>query len=166
MSRIIRFKCLAAAVLVLSLVQPVLADDSSKLPGLWRLVSYVIEVQATGEILPAMGKNPTGYVLFTQEGRAFFILTGDGRKPAKTVQERAELLEAGVEVPERRPPVVLVVGRHVAVEEHDERETRLPLQRLGIFPQAPERERRRPRRILLLHSLHTPTSAHREIRPG
>ena len=32
-------------------------------------------------------------MLFTPEGRAFFILTDDDRKPAKTAQERAELLK-------------------------------------------------------------------------
>ena len=37
-----------------------------------------------------------GYVMFTPDGRATFILTGDDRKPAKTVQERADLLNSMV----------------------------------------------------------------------
>jgi hypothetical protein len=41
-----------------------------------------------------MGNNPTGYVIFTPESRVWFVLTGEGRKPAKTVQERAELLDS------------------------------------------------------------------------
>jgi hypothetical protein len=41
-----------------------------------------------------MGKNPTGYVIFTPEGRVWFVLTGEGRKPAKTVEERAALLDS------------------------------------------------------------------------
>ena len=41
-----------------------------------------------------MGRNPTGYVIFTPEGRVFFVLTGEGRKAAKTVQERADLLSS------------------------------------------------------------------------
>jgi hypothetical protein len=93
MRKAFKFKHLAAAILIVALAQLALSCKSSKLSGLWRLVSYVIEIQSTGEIVPAMGKNPTGYVLFTQEGRAFFILTGDGRNPAKTDQERAELLK-------------------------------------------------------------------------
>lgn len=40
-----------------------------------------------------MGQNPTGYAIFTPEWRALFILTGEGRKPAKTMQERADLLD-------------------------------------------------------------------------
>jgi hypothetical protein len=73
--------------------QPSFADDGSKVVGLWKLVSYQIEVQATGEKAPVMGQKPTGYATFSPEGRVFFILTGEGRKPAKTDQERAELLD-------------------------------------------------------------------------
>lgn len=76
--------CLAA--------QPSVADDGSKLLGIWKLVSYEVEIQATGQKAPVMGEHPTGYVAFLPEGRVFFVLTGEGRKPAKTDQERAELL--------------------------------------------------------------------------
>jgi hypothetical protein len=71
-------------------LRPALADDG--VVGIWRLVSYDVEVQASGQKEPAFGRNPSGYVTFTPEGRVFFVLTADGRKPAKTVQERAELL--------------------------------------------------------------------------
>ncbi len=72
--------------------RPSFADDRDKLLGIWKLVSYEIEVQATGQKLPVMGQNPTGYVAFLPEGRVFFVLTGEGRTPAKTDQERAALL--------------------------------------------------------------------------
>lgn len=39
-----------------------------------------------------MGEKPTGYATFSPEGRVFSVLTGEARKPAKTDQERAELL--------------------------------------------------------------------------
>jgi hypothetical protein len=94
MRTILRFKWLAVLVLFLTLVQPSFADDSSKLLGIWKLVSYEIEIQATGQREPVMGNNPTGYVIFTPESRVWFVLTGEGRKPAKTVQERAELLDS------------------------------------------------------------------------
>jgi len=67
------------------------SDDRTKILGEWRLVSFEAEIQATGQKEPVMGENPTGYAIFT-ETRAFFLLTGGERKPAKTVQERAELL--------------------------------------------------------------------------
>jgi hypothetical protein len=88
-SRIAR---LLGLMFVLCLVgQPSFGDDSNKVLGTWKLVSYETEVQATGEKEPAMGKNPTGYVVFNAERRVFLLLTGEARKPAKTSQERAEL---------------------------------------------------------------------------
>ncbi len=69
------------------------SDASTKILGIWKLVSFEAEIQATGKKEPVMGQNPTGYAIFTPEGRALFILTGEGRKPAKTVQERADLLD-------------------------------------------------------------------------
>ena len=72
--------------------QPGFANEASDIVGIWKLVSYQVEVQATGEMGPAMGQNPTGYVLFTPEKRVMFVLTGEGRKPAKTPEDRAQLL--------------------------------------------------------------------------
>jgi hypothetical protein len=68
------------------------SDDSTKVLDVWRLASFEVEIQATGQKEPVMGEKPTGYAIFTRERRAFFILTGEGRKPAKTVYERADLL--------------------------------------------------------------------------
>ena len=85
-----RFVVLVILVIV---AQPLFAQDRPPVQGVWKLVSYEVEVQATGQKDPVMGKNPTGYVIFTPEGRVWFVLTGEGRKPAKTVQERAELLD-------------------------------------------------------------------------
>jgi hypothetical protein len=67
------------------------SNDRIKILGEWRLVSFEAEIQATGQKEPVMGENPTGYAIFT-ETRALFLLTGGERKPAKTAQERAELL--------------------------------------------------------------------------
>jgi hypothetical protein len=72
--------------------QPSFADDRSKVLGIWKLVSYEVETQATGQKGPVMGEHPTGYVAFLPEGRVFFVLTGEARKPAKTDQDRADLL--------------------------------------------------------------------------
>ena len=77
-------------VLVLCLIaQPSFADDRTKVVGLWKLVAYEVEVQATGERGPVMGQHPTGYVGFSPDGRVFFILTGEGRTPPKSDQDRA-----------------------------------------------------------------------------
>ena len=86
------FKWFTVIVLLFVTVQPSFADNGAKIIGIWKLVSFEAEIQSTGVKEPVMGQKPTGYVIFTPEKRAFFILTGEGRKPAKTAQERASLL--------------------------------------------------------------------------
>jgi hypothetical protein len=77
-------------------VQPCFADDRAQIQGVWKLVSYEVAIQATGRKEFPLGQNPKGYVIFTPEGRVMFILTAEGRKPAKTVAERANLLSTMV----------------------------------------------------------------------
>ncbi len=89
----VKFKRLFVLVIFVILTQPLFAQDRAQVQGVWKLVSYDVEVQATGEKFPPMGKNPTGYVIFTPEARVWFVLTGDGRKPAKTTEEKAALLD-------------------------------------------------------------------------
>jgi hypothetical protein len=104
-----KFKLLVVFILFVIAVQPSFADDRTKIHGVWKLVSYEVEIQATGQKELPMGQNPSGYVIFTPEGRIMFILTAEGRKPAKTVEERANLLSTviayGRYVPLRRRQV-------------------------------------------------------------
>lgn len=90
------FKLRSLLVLVwfLGAVQSTFADEGARVHGVWKLLSYEVETQATGERAPVMGRSPTGFAIFTPEGRVFFVLTGEGRKAAKTVQERADLLSS------------------------------------------------------------------------
>jgi hypothetical protein len=86
--------CIASAFLLASIpTQSSFGEEDRGIVGSWRLLSYLVEVQASGEKLPVMGEKPGGYVTFLPEGRVFFMLTGEGRKPAKTDRERAELLD-------------------------------------------------------------------------
>ena len=87
-----KYKWLVYLVLFMIAAQPGFAIDCQQVQGVWKLVSYEVEIQATGQKEPLMGKNPTGYVIFTPEGRVFFVLTGEGRQAAKTDKERADLL--------------------------------------------------------------------------
>jgi hypothetical protein len=90
MRRIIAWSSLAACLLVAPNLA--LAAEGDQVVGTWKLVSYVVEVKATGEKMMVMGDNPSGYVVFNPEGRVFFVLTGDGRRPGKTDAEKAALL--------------------------------------------------------------------------
>ena len=40
--------------------QPGFADGREKVIGIWKLVSQEIEIQATGQKEPVMGRHPTG----------------------------------------------------------------------------------------------------------
>ena len=88
-----RIFSLLAALFICLFAQPGIGAQGNTLVGTWKLVSYQVEVQATGQKLPVMGDKPTGYVTFLPAGRVFFLLTGEGRKPAKSDQERARLLD-------------------------------------------------------------------------
>ncbi len=90
----LKVKTFVILVLLVIAAQPGLAGDRTPVQGAWKLVSYDVEVQATGEKFPPMGKNPKGYVVFTPESRVWFVLTGDGRKPGKTAEEKAALLDS------------------------------------------------------------------------
>lgn len=92
----VKFKCLVVVALFLLAVQSSFADDREKILGIWRLVSFEAEYQATGEREHVRGKNPTGFIIFTREGRMMVVLTNEGRKAPKTDQDRAGLFNAMV----------------------------------------------------------------------
>jgi hypothetical protein len=73
-------------------VQKSFADDPARLQGVWRLLSYTLEYQATGRKEAVMGDKPTGYAIFTPEGRAMFVITGEDRRPQADDKARAALL--------------------------------------------------------------------------
>jgi hypothetical protein len=86
MSSVIAFAFAACLI-----AQPSFGGTNDQVLGAWKLLSMEVEIQANGQKEAVMGANPTGYVLFTSEGRVSFVLTGEGRKPAKTDAERAAL---------------------------------------------------------------------------
>ncbi len=90
----LKFKWVAVLVLFLFAVQPCFADDRAPIVGIWRLVSFEREYQATGEREYPMGKTPTGYILFLPEGRMAVVITGEGRKAPTTDQDRADLFNS------------------------------------------------------------------------
>ena len=73
-----------------------LADDGKSLTGNWKIVSYQMEFQSTGEKLEPRGKNPGGFINFTSEGWMGVVITDEGRKPATTDQDRADLFKTMV----------------------------------------------------------------------
>jgi hypothetical protein len=88
-----RSDAIAALIFLLAGMSPSFAADSGPILGVWKLLSYEVELLATGqrEFTPNMGKNPTGNILFTADGRMMVVITGEGRKPATSDQDRAGL---------------------------------------------------------------------------
>jgi len=85
-------KAIAFAISALLITQSAIADDRAKLIGIWKLLSFENEFQDGSPRRAVYGQNPTGYIIFTAEGRMAAIIEGEGRKPAKTDEERAALL--------------------------------------------------------------------------
>jgi hypothetical protein len=77
-------------VILLLLAQPALADERAKLSGTWKLVTWVLEDTQTGERKPAaFGERPTGYVIFTPEGRLFALITATGRSAPQSIEDQS-----------------------------------------------------------------------------
>jgi hypothetical protein len=87
---------LVLAFLVILSTHVVNAQQPGKVPilGIWRLVSFEREYQATGQKEDTRGKNPTGYIIFTPEGRMAVVITNEGRKAPNTDQDRAGLFSS------------------------------------------------------------------------
>lgn len=84
-----------ALLLCLFAAYPALADERAKLAGIWKLNSFDLEFQQSGERRPALGgKRSSGYLIFTPEGRMMTLITGEGRKPGSTPEERAALFSS------------------------------------------------------------------------
>ena len=80
-------KTLTVALLMTAL--SAMADDSVKIVGTWKLASFKNELQDGSEPRGAYGARPTGYIIFTPEGRMFSIVEAEGRKAAENDEQRA-----------------------------------------------------------------------------
>jgi hypothetical protein len=76
-------------LLASSLTSSVLANDSATLVGTWKLVSFVNEFQDGSEPRRAYGNHPTGYIIFTADGRFMSVVEAEGRKPPENDEQRA-----------------------------------------------------------------------------
>ena len=82
-------------VLNASSVQPQERPTTSQqVHGVWSLVTYLVEVKESDETFPPMGNNPSGYVIFTPEGRLAFTLSAEGRQAAESIEDSAGLLSS------------------------------------------------------------------------
>jgi hypothetical protein len=78
--------------LVLS-AAPSHSADRSALVGVWKLLSYQTEFQDGSPKRAMFGEHPTGYIIFTSEGRLMAVIEAEGRKAPSTDSDRAALLK-------------------------------------------------------------------------
>ncbi|HEU0199845.1 MAG TPA: lipocalin-like domain-containing protein [Burkholderiaceae bacterium] len=83
---LIALGCLAAA-------QWVGADEKPQVVGNWKLVSFEIEFQDTGERWAIFGKRPVGFLVFTAEGRMMAHLEAERRAVPRSFEERVAAYE-------------------------------------------------------------------------
>jgi hypothetical protein len=60
------------------------AADPKALIGVWQLISYQTEFQDGSPKRAMFGKHPTGYIIFTREGRLMTVIEAEGRKTPST----------------------------------------------------------------------------------
>jgi hypothetical protein len=65
------------------------ANDTERLVGNWKLVSFFTEDVQTKQRVNPYGERPTGAIAFTPEGRFFGMITAEGRKAPQTPEEQA-----------------------------------------------------------------------------
>ena len=65
-----------------------LAEEHRHLVGVWKLQTYDVEFQDTGERKTPFGANPNGYIIFTLDGRMMATLSAEGRKSPQTDADR------------------------------------------------------------------------------
>jgi lipocalin-like protein len=87
-----------AALVLMCVVFPVngMGQTKDNLVGTWKLISAT-DTTENGDVKDSFGRNPTGFLTYTADGRMMCIITFDGRKPLSVpdgimapAQERAE----------------------------------------------------------------------------
>ena len=69
-----------------------MSDNHAKLIGIWKLVSFDVEDQESGEREPFYGDAPpNGYMILTPEGRMMVLVASGWRKPGQTDEKQAAL---------------------------------------------------------------------------
>jgi Lipocalin-like domain len=76
-----------------ALALPGYAAERPALVGVWKLLSYQTEFQDGSPKRAMFGEHPTGYIIFTSEGRLMAVIEAEGRKAPSTDSDRAALLK-------------------------------------------------------------------------
>jgi len=92
----LRFKSLTVLVWLIVALQPSFADDREKVLGLWRVLSFETEYHGSSERDTPLGKDPTGYLMYTPEGRMWCIAVSDEGEAPKTDERSGGIVRVDV----------------------------------------------------------------------
>jgi hypothetical protein len=70
------------------------ANDSPRLIGVWKLLSFQTEFQDGKPPRAMLGEHRSGYLILTKEGRMMSVIEGANRKVPTTESDRASLLNS------------------------------------------------------------------------
>ena len=70
------------------------AAERTALVGVWKLLSYQSEFQDGSPKRAMFGEHPTGYIIFSSEGRLMAVIEAEGRKTPSNDSDRAALLKS------------------------------------------------------------------------
>jgi len=83
--------------LLLGLAALALSSHASERPalvGVWKLLSYQTEFRDGSPKRAMFGEHPTGYIIFTREGRMMAVIEAEGRTASSSDSHRAALLKS------------------------------------------------------------------------
>lgn len=87
-------KSMLAICVAMVCAASVFAQDRERTLGIWKLESFDVEFQDSGERKTPFGASPNGYIIFTPEGRMMALLTPEDRQAPETDAERAEAFKS------------------------------------------------------------------------
>ena len=86
----------AFLVVALTTAGPAHAEEPQSLLGTWQLVSFEMVSPTTHERASVRGEHPSGFTIFTPDGRMSVLITNEGRKAPSSDQDRADLFQSMV----------------------------------------------------------------------
>jgi hypothetical protein len=96
-SRLLKERTMKSLLLFLGLVVSAASSSGAErtpLIGVWKLLSYQTEFQDGSPKRATFGEHPSGYIIFTREGRMMAVLEAEGRKAPSSDADRAALLRS------------------------------------------------------------------------
>jgi hypothetical protein len=119
--------CLMIAAGVSMAITQAAALSPQEIFGTWKLLTSVRQELNTGKVVDNLGAHPNGILVITSEGRFIIVETAEGRKPAQSIEEFADLQKSEIAysgtitlLPDPQNPEALKMINHVDIAWNEE----------------------------------------------